>query len=233
MDPSMTLGSGLSGLTIGGITVQSGPNGPMAGGRLAANFALRDSAGPEVQQQLDVLATALISRFQDTATDVTIAPGAPGLFTDSGSALTPPAAPGLAGRLAVNPLVLPDEGGVLWRLRDGLGAAAPGPVGNAAGIGALLGALERPIAATPGSPARNLAAHLADLGATLSTARNRAEDSAALDAARHAELTERVLESGVDTDAEMQRLISIEQAYAANARAIQTADTMLQRLLEI
>ena len=39
------------------------------------------------------------------------------------------------------------------------------------------------------------------------------------------------LQGGVDTDHEMQQLLLIEQAYAANARVISTADDMIQTLL--
>jgi flagellar hook-associated protein 1 len=38
---------------------------------------------------------------------------------------------------------------------------------------------------------------------------------------------------GVDTDQEMQKLLLIEQVYAANARVITTIDSLINRLLEI
>jgi flagellar hook-associated protein 1 FlgK len=41
------------------------------------------------------------------------------------------------------------------------------------------------------------------------------------------------LETGVDTDRELQNLLVIEQAYAANARVLQTLDQMIQRLMEL
>ena len=41
------------------------------------------------------------------------------------------------------------------------------------------------------------------------------------------------LADGVDTDAEMQKLMMIEQAYAANARVISAADELMQLLLRI
>jgi flagellar hook-associated protein 1 FlgK len=47
------------------------------------------------------------------------------------------------------------------------------------------------------------------------------------------ELIQQELANGVDSDAELQRLILIEQAYAANARMIQTVDEMMQTLLRI
>ena len=37
----------------------------------------------------------------------------------------------------------------------------------------------------------------------------------------------------VDTDQELQRLLIVEQAYAANARVIETIDRLIQNLLEI
>ena len=40
-------------------------------------------------------------------------------------------------------------------------------------------------------------------------------------------------EDGVDSDFELQRLMLIEQAYAANARMIQTVDEMMQQLLRL
>ena len=40
-------------------------------------------------------------------------------------------------------------------------------------------------------------------------------------------------ETGVDIDSQMQDLLTIEQAYAANARVIEIANQMLQRLMEI
>ena len=39
--------------------------------------------------------------------------------------------------------------------------------------------------------------------------------------------------TGVDTDFELQQLILIEQAFAANARVIQTAEQMVLTLLEL
>jgi flagellar hook-associated protein 1 FlgK len=39
------------------------------------------------------------------------------------------------------------------------------------------------------------------------------------------------LSEGVDTDAELQKLLLIEQAYTANARVMQIADEMLKTLI--
>lgn len=230
---SMTLGSALSGLTIGTRPVTLGSGGPLAGGRLAASFAIRDDMAVAAQAEIDTLSADLIERFQNPATDPTLAPGQPGLFTDAGAALSGPVTPGLAGRLAVNDAVLPAAGGALWHLRDGLGAPIPGPVGAATGIRALLGALERPLASMIGGPQRSFAGGLAEATTRLSHQRQSAEDTATSTAAHLDELTQQTLAQGVDRDAELQRLLTLEQAYSANARVIETADAMLRRLLEI
>ena len=46
-------------------------------------------------------------------------------------------------------------------------------------------------------------------------------------------LTTMELEDGVDTDHEMQKLMLIEQAYAANAKVISTVGEMLQAIMEL
>lgn len=234
MTAGMTLAGGqLSGLTVGGRPVATDAAGPLAGGSLAAAFAFRDAEGPAAQSALDAVAASLIARFQDPATDPTVAPGATGLFTDAGLPLGAAPPPGLAGRLALNPLVQPGAGGELRRLRDGLGAAAPGPVGDPTQMTRLLGALDRPLAAVPGGSQRSLAAEIDETLSAVGQTRQAADDRARYASSVEQGLADRRLEAGVDIDAEMRRLIAIETAYAANARVIQVADDMLRRLMEI
>lgn len=234
MSAGMSLAGGdLSGLSVNGTPVATGGSGVLAGGRLAANFAVRDVDAPAVQAALDALAADLVTRFQAPATDPSAVPGAPGLFTDAGLALAPPAAAGLAGRLALNPLVDPQAGGALWRLRDGLGAAAPGPVGDGTQILRWIEALERPVASTPGAAQRSLAQAVNDTLSVIGQARQGAEDRAIYARTVQDALHQQQLDGGVDIDAEMRRLMAIETAYAANARVVQVADEMLRRLMEI
>lgn len=224
-------GAGLSGLSLRGRPVDPGPDGPLGGGRLAAAFQIRDVAGPGLQAGLDDLARGLVARFADPQTDPTLAPGAPGLFTDAQSAAG--MAPGLAARIEVNAAVVPAAGGAPARLRDGLGAPSPAEIGDATRLAALGQALQRPQALTPGARAQSLAEDVASLLTATSTRRQFHEDASVAATARSRDLEGQVLEQGVDTDAEIQRLMLIEQAYAANARVIETADAMLRRLLEI
>lgn len=235
--PHQTLANGfLSGLTINGIAVKPGDDGPLAGGRLSALFQIRDAAAVTAQTQLDAAARDLVERFQDAGLDATRAPGDPGLFTDAGTAFAPADEPGLAGRIAVNALVDPDRGGATWRLRDGLGAATAGEPGNAALLTEMIGALtarRSPASGDFGTGALSATGVPASLLSQIGTERYLAEDRLSFAAARHSEVEERFLSEGVDTDQEMQRLMLIEQNYAANARMIQTIDDMMNTLLRI
>ncbi|MFQ5439730.1 MAG: flagellar basal body rod C-terminal domain-containing protein, partial [Paracoccaceae bacterium] len=75
---------------------------------------------------------------------------------------------------------------------------------------------------------------LADnFGALNSTQRLDAEQAESFSRARFQELRTIEAASGVDTDQEMQKLLLIEQAYAANSRVVSTIDQMLQTLMEI
>lgn len=236
--PHMTLGNGLlSGLTINGITVpSSGSGSPVDGGRLAALFTVRDDLAPDAQAQLDAAARDLIERFQDPALDATRAPGDPGLLADGGLAFAAINEVGISGRIAVNAMVNPEQGGAAWRLRDGLGAVAEGAPGNGSLIAQLAQALGdgRSLASGDlGSGPRSAAGHLAAMNTRLGQDRLTADQALSFATARHSELVEMELQTGVDSDAEMQKLLLIEQAYAANARMIQTIDDMMQTILRI
>jgi flagellar hook-associated protein 1 FlgK len=157
------------------------------------------------------------------------------LFTDAGGSLSGGFAPGIATRLQLNAAVDPRQGGEAWRLREGVYAAAQGSVGSNAILINLVDAFDAPRATTFSNgalvTAEGSAAGLAALrGATLSLHQSAATASAASrDILAEAELAT----IGVDTDAELQQLLVIEQAYAANARVIEVAARLLDRLTEL
>lgn len=236
--PEMSLGAGsLSGLTLNGQPIQvSGTYAPLAGGELAALFDLRDNLAVTAQSELDAVARDLVERFQDPALDATRAPGAAGLITDGGAVFDPLNEVGLSGRLTLNALADPDQGGAVWRLRDGLGATAPGPVGETALLtdlaDALSGARSPASGRFAGAPrsASGLASELLSFAASsLQTAR--AEESYAT--AKGTALKQAELEGGVDIDQEMQMLLQIERSYSANARVVQTLDDLIDTLLRL
>lgn len=233
--PDMTQSGGaLFGLTINDTPVSSADGGVIGGGTLGALFAVRDELAVSAQGQMDAFARDLIARFESPAVDPTLAPGAPGLFTDAGGPLVIADEVGLSARIALNALVDPRQGGVLWRLRDGLGAVVPGPVGDATRLNALADVLTGPVIPASGAfigAARSASGLAADILSQIVGARQRADETQGYAAARQEAMTSLQLQEGVDTDREMQNLLVIEQAYAANARVIKTIDALIQQLI--
>lgn len=232
----MTQGSGaLSGLTINGNRVRTvGDRSPIQGGSLAALFEVRDELAPEAQSRLDAVARDLVERFEDPTLDATRAPGDAGLFTDNGAAFDVSDELGLSSRITVNARVDPDQGGALWRLRDGLGAAVPGDVGNAQLLQDFKTALTSGRTVSSGGFAgitRSAGGLAADFLSLVGTARNAAESRQSYAVSEQDSLTAMELENGVDTDHEMQKLMLIEQAYAANAKVINTVSDMLDVIM--
>lgn len=224
----------LSGLQLNGRAISTAEGGVVGGGRLTANFLIRDRLGPEAQTALDAVARDVMTRLEGA--DATRLPGAAGLLTDAGAAFDPAAELGLAGRLAVNGLIDPAAGGDLWRLRAGLGAAGAGPAGDGALLDGLARALQAPRPTATGGflPADRSASGL--VGALLSRTsaqRLSAETSQTFALARRSALEQLEAVESVDSDQELQLLMQIETAYAANARVIQAVDEMLDTLLRI
>lgn len=228
----------LSGLTVDGINIT--PGGPGAqgvtDGAIAGLFAVRDQIVPEMSLALDALAFELVERFSDPALDPTLAPGAPGIFTDAGAPADPLMLIGVAGRIAINAVIDSTAGGEARRVRDGLGSLVPGPAGSDVFVRALIDTMS--ISRTPPAglqSGRDLgaaegAAHLTSLAGAARATANLRLGSAQILAERLSDAEK--LETGVDIDRELQKILEIEQAYAANARVIQAVDEMIERLFE-
>jgi flagellar hook-associated protein 1 FlgK len=236
--PQMTLSGGLlSGLTVNNVPVSTDPVlGPFSGGSLSAAFQVRDEVTVAAQRQLDGLARELSERFVSNAVDPTLSLGQPGLFTDSGTIVDAAAEIGLAGRLMVNPLVDPAQGGLASRLRDGLGAGTAVPTGDSRLLNRMIDALSE--ARQPASPSFGLGATtfaglLSNTFSEIGSARQSADQRQSFAGTRASALKMAELEKGVDTDEQLQRLLMVEQAYSANARVIQAVDEMLDSLLRI
>ena len=236
--PYMSIEDGsLSGLTINGYSIStSSSSGRLHGGTLGAQFEIRDELAPSAQSQIDALARDLIERFENSSVDPTLAAGQPGLFTDAGAVFDNTLEPGLANRLALNALVDPSTGGETWRLRDGLGASNPGPTGDASLLNALSDALTQtrvPSSGDFGSSALSAFDVATGIASQLGSDRLREDQLLSFASAQFYELSERELANGVDTDSELQNLLIIEQAYAANARVIETVDEMFDTLIRL
>jgi flagellar hook-associated protein 1 FlgK len=216
MSPDRT--APLPAVLLDGRSVPTGPDGPLSGGTLAAAIRLRDTLTPALQSGLDKLALEIASRLRSA--DTTLPTGAAGLLTDEGGAVADPARlAGLSARLERNAAVDTNSGGALWRVRSGLGATTPLPPGDSRLLNGLSAALSAP---TLGVEA---------LLGPLAQSRTRAEEQASFATARSSTLSQQMAQGGVNSDRELQDLMQIERAYAANARVLQAVDEMLEFLL--
>jgi len=221
----------VSGLTMNGLAIDHGPKGLLAGGGLSADFVVRDVTVPGAQASLDELAAGLLVRLESA--DATLAAYEGGILSDAGSAYNPGTSSGLAARIGLNP-ALSDPATSVEHLKSGLGSRA---ADSSNLLSALTTSLTRKDADLVGSgdpSARDIAGHAASISGNLHVTAYRAEEASTTAAARSlaadATHAQRV---GVDSDQQLQQLLQIENAYAANARVIAIADAMMQQLLEL
>ena len=236
--PDLSVGAGtLSQLTVNGRDVNAlADRSFVGGGRLAALFELRDEIAPAAQGQIDAVARDFIERFQAVTSDPTLATGDAGLFTDNGGNFDPSLELGLAGRITFSTLVDPGQGGDLSLLRDGLGATAQGAVGDATQLQRLANALSEGRTTVSGgftAASRSAGMLASDLLSMTSVELADQETRESFAASLNQTLRSEELKNGVDTDTEMQQLLVIEQAYAANARIIETISEMLDTLTRL
>lgn len=233
----MTLGAGsLSGLTLNGNAVSTSGNGILSGGSLTALFEVRDELAITAQDDLDSVARNLVERFQNPAVDSTLGLLDAGIFTDAGGFFDPANEAGLSTRLSINGLVDPLSGGAVWRLRDGIGAVTQGDVGNATmlqNLSSALTAKQVPVSGSITNASRSASGLASDFLSKISSSRQSAETEIAFSTTKINTLKSQELQSGVDTDYEMQQLLLVEQSFAANARVMQTIDELIQTLLGI
>ncbi len=236
--PHMTVANGLlSGLTMNGNPVRvSGDFAQIRGGELAAQFEIRDGLSLDAQSELDAVAADLIERFETPGLDPTALPTDPGVFTDDGNRFDPTASVGIASRIELNAVADPSVGGNSWAFRTGLGATAPGNPGDATQLQAFGAILEqaRPISSTSLGAGNMRASELFEALTSRAGSNAQVADTRRTFAASSQVEMQRILaEDGVDSDAELQRMIQIEQAYAANARIISVVDELMDTLLRL
>lgn len=234
--PEMTIASAaLSGISINGQAVESTSDGPLVGGSLAGLFAVRDELATNAQSNLDAIARDLVARFSDPSVDPTLSPTDAGLFTDAGSPFLIVDEIGLSSRISLNGLANPNTGGV-WRLRDGLGSVTPGASGDSAGLVRLIDALTALSIPASGDflgSSRSMVGLAGDFLSMVHSDLSQAESDQQFASSRVTALKNIELQAGVDTDQELQNLLLVEQAFAANARVISTLDELIQTLLRL
>lgn len=237
LGPGMSVGTPPVGVvSMNGVELAGGKMGILSGGRLDANFRIRDVEAPAAQARLDAAARDLYERCADPSVDATKPATAAGLFTDGGGALDPANEAGLAQRLSFNALADPAKGGALWRLRDGLGATTSGPAGNSAlldNLRNILADARLPSSAGISGIERSAAVMVADVTSTAAIQRVDAESLLSGASAQSNTYETMLRQDGVDSDREMESLLALERAYAANAKVLQTVDDMIQTILRL
>jgi flagellar hook-associated protein 1 FlgK len=197
-------------------TIDGLPIGPGSGvhalheGRIAAYLELRDQTLPDQAAALDTFSYDMASALD--------AIGEP-ILLDNGLPVNPANTLGLSERLSVNPLLDPAKGGDPSRFRDGLAATVSGNPSDDALLTQIVEAI---------SP---FGQDLSEVISEATSTAYRAERIHSGNLAREITLIEAEQQiSAVDLDFELQSLLAIEQAYAANARVIQTIGDMLDTL---
>lgn len=242
------LGAGDSGaaVLIDGVPVTGdAATMPITGGKLSAAAQVRDQLAPKFISQLDEIARGLIEAFaeQDQSPAPSL-PDAAGLFVDPGSGLpaSGSAPKGIAGRLVINALADPEQGGSTAYLRDGgFGGAAyvynsSGASGFQTRLKQMADSLDTAMSfdASSGLPASASLKELTSQSSAWVEARRKAANNAA-DAAsavrvRASDSLQKI--SGVSIDAEMASLLDLEKSYQAASKIITIVDAMLATLLE-
>jgi flagellar hook-associated protein 1 FlgK len=224
---------GLSDITVDGMKLRVSDSGS-----IAANLKMRDAVLPNFADMLDQVAGRLVETFQaaDPTLGTTPAGKLAGLFTDDGAATFDAGKPftGLARTIAVNAQVDPDEGGALWRMRDGMQAVAEG---KAADNGIVLGWLDAmetsraydPATGLPGSMGLSQAASqtIGLMQGERATWTDRATTRSSIALQARQDLTNK---TAVNVDEELQRLLMVQQTYSASVQVIQAATKMLDEL---
>lgn len=187
----------------------------LSGGRLEALFNIRDVVAPAAQSQLDQMAFGVAKMTQDAD------PGGVGLFTDRSNALDPALVSGFAGRIGVNNAVDPDKLGDVNLLRQGISTPTTS-------------SRESPYLSTlEDNMADNFSEASAVFTTKLNTEKQFSEQDYSFALAVQSELLAEAQSDGVNTDTEMQNLMVIERAYAANAKVLAAVDELLDQLLRI
>ena len=235
-----------SGAVIDSIPI-TGPTsvGPIQSGALAGYADLRDTIAPQYQAQLDQIAGGLISAFADTGPTGTNT-ALPGLFTTvAGGVPSDSDTTGLAAVIEVNPTVDPSQGGDPTLLQDGVNSANSAYDYNPNSDASYTGYIQDLVADTQ-SPQQTFDNTTTGLG-TLSGLANYANASVswiqsqnqqASDASTYQNALATQAASalsnatGVNLDAEMTNMLSLENTYELTAKLLTTINAMFSALLQ-
>jgi flagellar hook-associated protein 1 FlgK len=232
-DPATGMTGGLSAVTVNGQPIAISQSGS-----IAANLQLRDVTLPAFNQQLDQLAGNTITAFQSA--DPTVSSGQTGIFTADGAAVAAGNAaqiPGLAAAISVNAAVDPSQGGQAWRMRDGAQATTQGATGNNSTVLAFIQASNQAQSydTSTGLPASMTLTDASSeiAGLQQSTLTNWTATNSSATQQSQAAQTALSNATGVNIDDEMQKLLVVQESYAATTQVIQAAAKMMDELTQI
>ena len=244
--PTSTYVDGVVGspVTVDGVPV-TGASSPMPiqSGALAGYAELRDTLAPQYEAQLDQVAGGLIDAFAESDQSNSSQPILPGLFTTSGATTVPTGSDstGLAAAIEVSATVDPSQGGNAALLRDG-GINGSDYVYNTTGASSFTGRLQQLAGAIgstrsfDASAGLGTSASLTDY-ANASVSWLQGENSQASNASDYQNALATQATSalsnatGVNLDAEMTTMLSLENTYASSAKLLTTINSMFSALL--
>jgi flagellar hook-associated protein 1 FlgK len=228
----------------------------MLGGRLGEYLRLRDQTLPRYQAELDIAAAELADRFEEVGLRLFTDPNAPPPFSGPDPNLPYVGGPqiGFANRIKLSSVVSAD----VKLLRDGTHATpgfTPNPPGGPAGFTTLIdrvlnhsfGATDPlnvawgPFSTTGLGPDGSLSSPfgtpqtIEDYGIIVTAAHTGDSAAAGRAVAIATQLSDGLearftRQSRVNVDSEMASLVQLQNAYAANARVMSTAQTMWDTL---
>jgi len=250
-------GNGLSGIMLGGADVTSG----MVGGSIGANLTLRDKTLPTDQASLDEFSYNLASRFaaqgltlfSDPTGTVPSGGGNPVQSTYVGFAASIQVNPAVLA----NPSLVRDGTNTIVGSPTGASAFTPNPPNGPASFTTLIsrvlnfalgsevqtGVPQPPFNTTglgpggtltaPFSGDRTLANYAADMTVAQSSQSAAATSQLVTEQAVQTSLKNQVSSvSSVNMDTEMTKMMTLQNAYGANARVIAALQSMFNQLLQ-
>ena len=249
--PSGALGPDQTGnavLVNGSPITGASSNMPIPSGAIAGLAQLRDTIAPQYQAQLDQIAGNLMTAFQekDQSTTMTGLPAQPGLFTTSGATSVPSSAnwTGLANAISINASVDPSQGGNPMLLRDG-GISdtsnanytynTTGAAGYTGRLQQMTSALQAPMSFSSNaglSTTDSIPDYANSSVSWLQAANQRASGNATYQNSLLSSATSALSNAtGVNLDAELTHMLTIESSYTASAKLVTTVNSMLTALV--
>lgn len=251
--PTATFTAGTTGnqVYIDGVAVTGAPSTSMSlqSGSLVGLTQLRDVVAPQFQAQLDETARGLINAFSESDQTNSGQPPLMGLFTtEAGIAAGNPMPssslnPGLAGQIEVNPDVDPSQGGNLSLLQNG-GISDPGNpayVYNTTGASGYTARIQQLLANLSTTQSFDPAAGNGTSASVTSYANNsigwfEAQRQSADNATTYQNAllsqaqTALSNATGVNIDAQMSQMVSLENSYQASAKLLSTVNDLFTTL---